>query len=107
MPSDNYQEAYVWVWLPGETGPVVAGRLDPHGDQLAFMYGQSYLARDNAISLYEPELPLQSGEIPLRDYMDMPSCIRDASPDAWGVVSFCTVKPVSVVMMPKQHTWTS
>jgi len=84
MPSDNYQEAYVWVWLPGETGPVVAGRLEPHGDQLAFMYGQSYLARDNAISLYEPELPLQSGEIPLRDYMDMPSCIRDASPDAWG-----------------------
>ncbi len=84
MISDNYSEAYVWVWLPGATEPVVAGRLVPYGEQLVFTYGQSYLARDNAISLYQPELPLQSGQLPLLDYMDMPGCIRDASPDAWG-----------------------
>ena len=22
-----YEEAFVWIWLPGETRPVVAGRL--------------------------------------------------------------------------------
>ena len=54
-------EAYVWVWLPGETTPVVAGRLASAGDQLQFNYGRSYLARKDAVSLYEPELPLKPG----------------------------------------------
>ena len=54
------------------------------GKQLLFNYGKSYLARKNAISIYDPELPLQAGELPLRDGLSMPSCLRDASPDAWG-----------------------
>ena len=78
-------EAYVWIWLPNETQPVVAGRIAQQGDgRLVFNYGQSYLARKNAIAIYAPELPLQAGEIPLRKNMHLPSCIRDASPDAWG-----------------------
>ena len=77
-------EAYVWVWLPGETAPVVAGRLASTGDQLHFNYGRSYLARKSAISLYEPELPLRAGVGPLLNGLSMPSCIRDAAPDAWG-----------------------
>lgn len=81
--SDN-QEAFVWVWLPNETKPVVAGRLAAHGDDLFFNYARSYLARDNAISLYEPELPLREGVLPLLNGLHMPSCIRDAAPDAWG-----------------------
>jgi serine/threonine-protein kinase HipA len=80
----GYREAYVWVWLPGETEPVVAGRLAAAGDQLLFNYGRSYLGRGNAISLYEPELPLRSGTLPLLSGLRMPSCIRDAAPDAWG-----------------------
>jgi serine/threonine-protein kinase HipA len=36
-------EAFVWIWLPGETAPVVAGRLDRDGEKLVFTYGQSYL----------------------------------------------------------------
>ena len=81
-PAD---EAFVWIWLPNETQPVVAGRLVQQGDgRLLFNYGQSYLARKNAIAIYAPELPLQAGEIPLRKNMQLPSCIRDASPDAWG-----------------------
>jgi serine/threonine-protein kinase HipA len=80
----GYKEAYVWVWLPDETRPVVAGRLAAAGDQLAFNYGRSYLDRENAISLYEPELPLRSGTLPLLNGLRMPSCIRDAAPDAWG-----------------------
>lgn len=79
-----YSEAFVWVWLPGSTQPVVAGKLTADGDHLAFNYGKSYLARDNAIPLYDPELPLQSGLIPLLPGLSMPACIRDSSPDAWG-----------------------
>lgn len=82
--SKGYTEAYVWVWLPGEIEPVVAGRLSADRGFLLFNYGKSYLARENAISLYEPELPLRAGELPLLPGLSMPSCIRDASPDAWG-----------------------
>lgn len=85
MTSDrSYNEAFVWVWLPGRAEPVVAGKLTAEGNQLQFNYGRSYLARDDAISLYAPELPLQSGVIPLQAGLSMPACIRDASPDAWG-----------------------
>lgn len=85
MPSNiQYNEAYVWVWLPGETTAVVAGKLVAEGSLLMFNYGQSYLARKNAISLYEAELPLQAGVLPLLQGLSMPSCIRDAAPDAWG-----------------------
>lgn len=79
-----YAEAYVWVWLPAATQPVVAGLLSRQGRQLVFNYGRSYLARPNAIALYAPELPLQSGTIALIAGLSMPSCLRDASPDAWG-----------------------
>ena len=85
MTSDlTYQEAFVWVWLPGGTEPVVAGRLAAVGKQILFNYGRSYLARKNAISLYNPELPLRPGVLPLLNGLSMPSCIRDAAPDAWG-----------------------
>ncbi|RLA44016.1 MAG: type II toxin-antitoxin system HipA family toxin, partial [Gammaproteobacteria bacterium] len=77
-------EAYVWIWLPGQKDPIVAGRLSQEKDQLLFNYGQSYLRRENAIAIYEPELPLGAGRIELTPRMDMPSCIRDGSPDAWG-----------------------
>ena len=79
-----YSEAFVWVWLPGAVEPVVAGKLTADGEQLIFNYGKSYLARENAIPLYDPELPLQSGLIPLLPGLNMPACIRDGSPDAWG-----------------------
>jgi len=77
-------KAFVWTWLPGETDPVVAGRLDQDGARLLFTYGASYRRRKNAISLYEPELPLQEGAIPPIAGLPMASCIRDGSPDAWG-----------------------
>lgn len=79
-----YSEAYVWIWLPDASEPIVAGVLSKQGQQLVFNYGRTYLARSNAISLYAPELPLQPGRIPLTPGLNMPSCIRDASPDAWG-----------------------
>lgn len=72
------------MWLPGATEPVVAGRLDQDGDRLLFTYGASYRRRQNAISIYEPELPLQEGVIAPINGLPMASCIRDGLPDAWG-----------------------
>ena len=80
----NNQEAYVWIWLPGEIEPVVAGKLEAENERIHFNYGRSYLERSNAIPLYEPELPLQPGVLPLLGDLDIPNCIRDAAPDAWG-----------------------
>lgn len=77
-------EAYVWIWLPGATEPVVAGKLEAQGKYITFNYGKSYLERPEAIAIYEPELPLQSGILPLLNGLEMPSSIRDAAPDAWG-----------------------
>ena len=85
----EYKEAYVWIWLPNETEPIVAGKMEADGDKLLFNYGRSYLERINnadnpAISIYEEELPLKEGELPLLDGLNIPSCIRDGAPDAWG-----------------------
>ena len=77
-------EAYVWVWLPEASEPVVAGVLTRQGARFVFNYGRSYLDRPDAIPIYAPELPLRAGPLPLLPGLTMPSCIRDASPDAWG-----------------------
>jgi serine/threonine-protein kinase HipA len=83
-PSRAYTEAYVWIWLPGETSPVVAGKLTLDGQTLIFNYGQSYLERANKISIYNPELPLRAGKLPLLPGLIMPGSIRDGAPDSWG-----------------------
>lgn len=86
--NTGYSEAYVWIWLPNEIKPVVAGRLEEDNGNLLFNYGKSYLERvrdqPSAISIYEPELPLQAGALPLPLGLSIPGCIRDAAPDAWG-----------------------
>ncbi|MGY8644147.1 MAG: hypothetical protein ACKVJU_24010 [Verrucomicrobiales bacterium] len=78
-------KCYVWRWLPGTTDPVVPGelRFDDSGRQ-PFVYGRSYLARDNAEPIYEPELPLRPGSLEPVGGLDHFSCLRDAAPDAWG-----------------------
>jgi len=88
MTSKTEKEAFVWIWLPGETEPVVAGRLEAYNGNILFNYGKSYLDRigdsNPAIPIYEPELPLKAGLLPLPEGLTMPGCIRDAAPDAWG-----------------------
>lgn len=109
------QQLYAWVWLPGATDPVVAGVLTRteafyYGQPVVtFTYARSYRDRDNAISLFSAELPLQPGtfdptrpgEAPgaltatsmltigapwVREQQPLAvhSCLRDAAPDAWG-----------------------
>jgi serine/threonine-protein kinase HipA len=88
MSSNHNKEAYVWIWLPEETEPVVAGRLEADNGNILFNYGKSYLERTRdknpAIAIYEPELPLKAGVLSLPEGLNMPSCIRDSAPDAWG-----------------------
>jgi serine/threonine-protein kinase HipA len=88
MISKTEKEAFVWIWLPDETEPIVAGRLEADNGNVLFNYGRSYLDRTidskPAIAIYEPELPLRAGLLPLTAGLAMPGCIRDAAPDAWG-----------------------
>jgi len=77
-------QAFVWIWLPGESEPVVTGKLTLEGKNLLFNYGKSYLNRANAIAIYDQELPLKPGVHALFAGLSMPNCIRDAVPDAWG-----------------------
>jgi serine/threonine-protein kinase HipA len=76
--------AFVWVWLPGEETPVVAGRIETDAETTSFNYGLSYLERHNAIALYQPELPLGRGHILPLTSLTLAGCISDAGPDAWG-----------------------
>ncbi|MXX46198.1 MAG: HipA domain-containing protein [Acidimicrobiia bacterium] len=83
MTSEPTQQAFVWVWLPDQTQPVVAGKLINRGPLITFTYGRSYLARSDAIALFLPELPLRTGEItPVTG--DLAGCMVDAGPDSWG-----------------------
>lgn len=88
MTSSGNKEAFVWIWLPDQTEPIVAGRLEADNGNVLFNYGMSYLERINdqppAIPIYEPELPLKSGALLLAQGLSISGCIRDASPDAWG-----------------------
>jgi serine/threonine-protein kinase HipA len=78
------RQAYVWIWLPGAQTPVVAGLLRrQQTGGYAFAYGRSYLQRPDAISLFPDELPLRAGSQRQPDDA-LPSCLRDAAPDAWG-----------------------
>ena len=76
--------AFVWIWLPGRTSPVVAGQIRERDGRHVFVYGRSYLAREDAIPIHEPELPLRLGPIEPAAPLQIANALRDAAPDAWG-----------------------
>ena len=85
MTSENKpDEAFVWIWLPDATEPVVAGRIAIDGKRLVFNYGQSYLGKRGSMPIYEPELPLRPGAIEPLAGLTLAGCLRDGAPDAWG-----------------------
>ncbi len=87
MTSDPYRarRVFVWTWLPGESGPVVAGAVDRvAAGRLDFTYARSYLDAEKPISLYAPELPLQRGVQEPLDGLMIAACLKDATPDSWG-----------------------
>ena len=82
--ANSVDEVFVWVWLPNQIAPVVAGRLRTSDGLHFFDYGNSYLSRADAVSIYEPELPFKNGSIsPIGD-LSLANCIEDALPGTWG-----------------------
>lgn len=80
-PSDM---AFVWMWLPDATEPVVTGRVDEVDGEVIFTYGRSYLSRSDRIPLEHDSLALVEG--PQRPPIGLTAhgVIRDAAPDSWG-----------------------
>ncbi|HEX7030441.1 MAG TPA: HipA domain-containing protein [Gammaproteobacteria bacterium] len=76
------EPVYAWIFLPGETVPVVCGALFDRGDFHDFGYGRSYLENPDRIPLDHGEMPLERGLH--RSRHEIQGAIRDAAPDAWG-----------------------
>jgi serine/threonine-protein kinase HipA len=82
-------ECYVYITLPGETEFVTAGKFElttnrqgnPTGK---FVYGRSYLARDNAVPIDPLELKLSTKTYETNLLKGVFGALRDASPDSWG-----------------------
>ncbi|SHN06141.1 serine/threonine-protein kinase HipA [Roseibium suaedae] len=78
------KELFVWIWLPGQVDPVVAGRVAERDGIIYFNYGRSYLARADAIPVFNLDLPLESGVIDPPSGHGLAPSLRDALPDRWG-----------------------
>lgn len=76
-------KAYVWIWLPEATEPVVCGRIRTDAPHYEFVYGRGYLSLPRAIPLDPHELPLQEKSF-RPDVGELHGVLRDAAPDAWG-----------------------
>ncbi len=76
--------AFVWIWLPEATEPVVCGRVDDDGGRISFTYARSYRERPEAVPVYDRELPLTAGPQFAVSGLGLPLCLDDALPDSWG-----------------------
>lgn len=87
--KDDSRQCYVYITLPGETEFVTAGRfqrtIDRHGVAKGrFIYGKSYLARDNAVPIDPIDLKLSTRTYETTLLNGIFGALRDASPDYWG-----------------------
>lgn len=76
--------AFVWIWLPDSPKPVVCGRIDLSDGINRFVYARSYLARQNAMPIWLPELPLENKVLVPEAPHVIAGALRDAAPDQWG-----------------------
>ena len=82
-------ECFVYITLPGETEFVTAARYRRTIDRTGvatgrFVYGKSYLARENAVPIDPLELKLGTKTYETRLLKGVFGALRDASPDHWG-----------------------
>ncbi|SCK38277.1 serine/threonine-protein kinase HipA [Variovorax sp. HW608] len=89
MTSETPRECFVYITLPGQTAPVTAGRfqLQPNRRGVSegrFVYGRSYLARQDAVPLDPIELKLADRTYSTNALNGVFGALRDASPDYWG-----------------------
>lgn len=81
---ESINEAFIWIWLPNQSNPVVAGKLIYHANRYLFVYGKNYRERADAIALSPFELPLTNEVFEPAGMRIIASCLRDSLPDAWG-----------------------
>lgn len=86
MPSE---ECFVYITLPGQTEPVTAGKYQLDTDRQGravgqFVYGKSYLSRDDRVEFDPVELKLQVPSYRTTKLRGNFGALRDSSPDAWG-----------------------
>ncbi len=82
-------EAFVHLMLPATTEFVAAGRFVLATDRTGvpfgrFVYGRSYLERNDAVPIDPVELPLSDRTYETMSLKGMFGAIRDAGPDYWG-----------------------
>jgi serine/threonine-protein kinase HipA len=82
-------ECFVYITLPGQTEAVTAGRFvltkDRRGTALGrFVYGRSYLAREDAVEIDPVELKLSDTTYETTRLEGMFGALRDSGPDHWG-----------------------
>jgi serine/threonine-protein kinase HipA len=80
--------AFVFIHLPGDTSPSVAGRFDLHTSIQPpvgeFVYGKSHLANSAALPLDPIALPLREQLFRTTLSQGFFGVFRDAIPDDWG-----------------------
>lgn len=83
------RECYVYITLPGQTDQVTAGKFvletGINGTPVGrFVYGKSYLNRQNAVEIDPIELQLVDKNFDTTEMRGIFGALRDASPDYWG-----------------------
>jgi serine/threonine-protein kinase HipA len=83
------RRCYVYIALPGETTQVTAGRFEYRADKdrpplARFLYGRSYLARQDAVEIDPVELKLAARTYETTQHDGCFGSLRDAAPDHWG-----------------------
>lgn len=90
MTSDGTAtECFVYITLPGATEPVTAGRFVQERQRSGltlgrFVYGRSYLARQDAVAFDPVELKLSDRTYETVALGGVFGALRDAGPDYWG-----------------------
>lgn len=82
-------ELYIWIYLPGQHQPIVAGKLSITNTAVgrvgSFTYGKSYLSNPSAIPIDPVSLPLHGNIGRFTSLNGYPSAIMDSCPDRWGI----------------------
>ena len=87
--TSKKNQCYVYITLPGVTEAVTAGRYELDADRRGvtvgrFVYGKSYLSRQDAVEIDPTELRLAARTYQTTAMNGLFGALRDAAPDYWG-----------------------
>ncbi len=84
----NFEQLFVWIHLPGDLTPTLAGRAQREnittGPLGKFVYAKRYLDLDRAVPIDPVTLPLEGREFEATLLSGHFSALLDAGPDLWG-----------------------